>query len=212
MTTLLTAVPLIPDGDEARGWAEDELSRSAYEIARPTAFDRAVSGFVDFVERILNTEVSGGWGRSLAIIAVLVVIALIIVGFLIWGRPRARVRVHPHTAELFGVRETRSAAELRNAAQDLASEKKWSEAIVVRFRALALSLTERGLIETPPGTTAQGFARRAARIVPSHGKALVHAATLFDDIRYLRRNGEERHYAQLAEIDEALAAEARVTR
>ncbi|MBA8816629.1 hypothetical protein FHX48_001702 [Microbacterium halimionae] len=204
MTGSLAVVPVIPDGDEARRLAEEELSRNTYEVATPTAFDRAVGAVVRAIEEIFTSDVSGGWGRSLAVIALVIVIALVVVGFLVWGRPRSRVRTQPQTADLFGLRETRSAGELRTVAEQLALEQKWDEAIIVRFRALALALTERGVVETPPGTTAQGFARQAAAAIPSHEEDLFHAATVFDEIRYLRRSGQEPQYTQIVKIDESL--------
>lgn len=85
-------------------------------------------------------------------------------------------------------------------------EGEWDAAIVLRFRALARGLTERGLVETPPGATVHGFARRAALAFPGQAAALEDAAGAFDDVRYLRRPGTVELYRRIAAVDEAVAS------
>ena len=197
--------PLTPDGDEARRWAEQELSDPAYDIAQPTPLDRFAQAIGHFIGDLFNPRIDGTWGTWLAVIAGLVVVALIVTAFLVWGRPRAQLRGRASTAELFGEDETRSADELRRAAVAHARREEWDAAIVLRFRALARGLGERGVVETPPGTTVHGFARTAARAFPSSATDLEGAATAFDDVRYLRRPGTGEMYRGITATDEALA-------
>ncbi|MEU1972471.1 DUF4129 domain-containing protein [Microbacterium sp. NPDC019599] len=203
---LAAAPPLTPDGDEAREWAERELSKPVYAEAEPTLFDRIARTIGDFIASLFDTELEGPWAPTLAVIAAVVVVVLIVAAFLVWGMPRATRRSRVAVAELFGEAESRAASELRAAAAKHASLQEWDAAIVLRFRALARGLAERGVVETPPGATVHGFARRAARAFPAHADALEHAAGAFDDVRYLRRPGTAELYRRVADVDDAVAA------
>lgn len=198
--------PLTPDGDEARRWAEQELSDPAYAIAEPTPFDRIARAIGDFLASLLDPELNGGWGSTFALVAAIVLVAVIVAAFLVWGVPHATRRAAPRTAELFGEAEHRSAAELRAAAAERAAAKDWDAAIVLRFRALARACLERGTVDPPPGATVHAFARAAARVFPELSARLEDAAAAFDDVRYLRRPGTSELYRLVAGVDEAVAA------
>ncbi|MDZ8171088.1 DUF4129 domain-containing protein [Microbacterium xanthum] len=198
--------PLTPDDDEARRWAENELSDRVYAEAEPTPFDLFARAVTDFLADLFNPEIPAGLESVFALVAVAVVVVLLIVGLVIWGRPRATRRGVDPTAELFGERETRSARTLRAEAEAEAAYGRWDTAVVLRFRALARSLTERGVIEAPPGATVHAFARAAARPFPDAAAELEDAARAFDDVRYLRRPGTADVYARLAHLDDALSS------
>ncbi|WP_426324290.1 DUF4129 domain-containing protein [Microbacterium sp. E-13] len=198
--------PLIPDGDEARRWAEDELSDPAYDIAEPTPFDRIARAIGDFIASLLNPDLSGGWGSTFALVAAIVVIVVIIAAFLIWGVPRVTRRAAPRTPPLFGEAEHRSAAELRSAAAERARAADWDAAIVLRFRALARGCIERGVVDPPPGATVHAFARAAGVAFPTIAPRLEAAATAFDDVRYLRRPGTADLYRLVEGVDDEVAA------
>jgi len=200
-----SSIPLIPDGDEARKWAEEELSRPVYREAEPTFFDRMARAVGEFVSSLFNAEVDGQWGLVLALIVTAIIVVVIVAAFLAWGLPRSTRRVRAAGAQLFGEAEGRSAAELRTAAAEAASRGAWDAALVLRFRALARALDERGVVETPPGATVHAFARAAELAFPSFGDDLEAAATAFDDVRYLRRPGTAALYAGVADVDDAIA-------
>lgn len=201
-----TVPPLTPDGDEARRWAEDELSDPAYDIAEPTPIDRIARAIGDFITSLLNPDLSGGWGSAFALIAAIVVIVVIAAAFLVWGVPRATRRAPARTAALFGEDEQRSAAQLRAAAAERARSSDWEAAIVLRFRALARGCVERGIVDPPPGATVHAFARAAGRPFPALAARLENAAAAFDDVRYLRRPGTADLYALVAALDDELGA------
>lgn len=140
----------------------------------------------------------------MSIVAAVVVAVVIVAAFLVWGVPRATGRARA-TRELFGADEQRSAAELRRDAEALAAKGEWDAAIVLRFRALARGLIERGAVDTPPGATVHAFARAAARAFPAHAGALESAAGAFDDVRYLRRPGTEELYRRIAAVDDQVS-------
>ena len=200
------APPLTPDGDEARRWAEQELSDPAYDIAEPTPFDRIARAVGDFIASLLNPDLSGGWGTTFALVAAIVVAVVIVAAFLLWGVPRVTRRAAPRTALLFGESEHRSAAQLRAAAAERARASDWEAAIVLRFRALARGCLERGVVDPPPGATVHAFARAAGTAFPALEPRLEAAATAFDDVRYLRRPGSQELYRLVEAADDAVTS------
>lgn len=196
--------PLTPDGDQARRWAEQELAYPVYDAARPTPIDRIAQAVGDFIGRLFGSQLSGGWAQWAALVAAIVVIILIIAAFLIWGRPRTTTRGRPAVALLFGEPEARSADQLRRDAAAAAERAEWDDAIVLRFRALARGLLERGIVDGAPGVTVHGFARSAGRALPSCSASLDAAAAVFDDVRYLRRPGTGELYRRVVDVDESV--------
>ena len=77
---------------------------------------------------------------------------------------------------------------------------------MLRFRALARGVAERGILEPAPGATVHAFARQAGRAFPAEDERLDAAASAFDDVRYLRRPGTAELYAVVAAADDALVA------
>lgn len=199
------AAPLTPDGDDARRLAEQELSDPAYAAAEPTAIDRVSRAVGDFFAGLFSAEVPAGWGPTLAVVAAVVVIILVVVAFLIWGAPRANRRSRAQIADLFREDEGRTAADLRRDAEACAARGEWDDAVILRFRALARGVIERGAVTTPPGATVHAFAQSTARAFPSSANDLEHAAAAFDDVRYLRRPGTADLYARVSSVDDAVA-------
>ena len=202
-TALAAAFPLLPDPDQAREWAEQELRDPTYQAAEPTFIDRISQAVGRFLEDLLRVPETGGWGPSALIVLGVIVVAAIIVGILIWGRPRLSTRATEPARALFDDDDARSADELRADAAAAAGRGEWDEAIVLRFRAVARGLTERGLVDPPPGATVRAFARETAAALPSLVPLLDPAATTFDDVRYLRRPGTAERYRAVADLDDA---------
>ncbi|MFF0911068.1 DUF4129 domain-containing protein, partial [Microbacterium enclense] len=203
----LSAVPLLPDGEEARDWAERELADPVYRAAEPTFFDRASRAVADFFARLFSPEVPDGSGSVALIVLAVVVIAAVVVGILVWGVPRATARSRSVGDALFDAADDgRSAEDLRREAAAAAARAEWDDAIVLRFRALARGLVERGIVETAPGATARAFARETSRALPALDPAVGEGAAVFDDVRYLRRPGTAERYQQVAALDAAAVA------
>lgn len=201
---LTAAAPLIPDGDEAREWAERELADPAYEIAQPTPLDRFAHAVAQFFEDLFTTALPDAWGPWAAVVATVVIVAVIAVAFVVWGVPRSAARSRAAT-DLFGESEQRSAAQLRSAAEQYAAGGEWDAAIAERFRALARGLGERSIVDAAPGATVHAFARDAAAAFPAWEEQLEQAAAAFDDVRYLRRPGTAQLYRAVAAVDDAVA-------
>jgi len=200
-TSALAAV--LPDADEARDWAERELSDPAYQAAEPTPIDRLARAVVDFFADLLRTSASGEWSPSVLIVLGVLLVIGIVVGILIWGRPRSVARAQPPARALFDDDDGRTAEELRADAEAAATHADWDAAIVLRFRAFARGLAERGLVDPPPGATVRAFARSAAAALPSLEASLDDATGIFDDVRYLRRPGTDERYRVVADLDDA---------
>ena len=194
-----------PDRDTARELLEQELAKNEYQQAEPAWFDVVGRAIVEFFERLLNPDSPNALGAGGLVVIALLVVALIITAFVIWGRPRAAARSATTTATLFGEREERSAREPSRAAETAARAGQFDEATVLRTRALARGLAERGIVTPPPGATVHAFARQAAVAFPTYRTSLDAAADAFDEVRYLRAPGTEAAYALVRDLDTAIA-------
>lgn len=198
-------LPLIPDGDEGREWAERELADPRFAAAEPTPLDLLARAVNDLIGSLFGAQAPAGLAPAVLVGLAVLAIALIVIAFVIWGRPRVSHRADA-TVPLFGEDTVRSASDLRREASEAARLGEWDAAIVLRFRALARAAIERGVVPGRPGETAQSFARSAARAFPGLAQPLTRAASLFDDVRYLRRPGSAADYEQVSATDEALDA------
>lgn len=194
--------PLTPDGDQARRWAEHELSDPAYAAAHPTPIDRIARAVQDFFTNLLNSSVDDAFGLWLAVGVAAVLLAAIVVAVVLSGRSRLSRKATNPALDLFGETETRTAAQLRRAAASAAARGDVDEAVVLRFRALARGLVERGAVELVPGATVHTFARRAAEVFPAQQAGLDAAARTFDDVRYLRRAAVTADYDVVVRADD----------
>jgi len=197
-------IPVTPDGPEARRWLQDELLNARYEAARPTWFDRLSQAFFDWLGSLRLPD-GAGWNSWLPAIVIAVVLVAIGAAWLIFGVPRRNRRRARASADLFGTDDRRSAAEMRRAAQTAAQGGDWSLAAEETFRAIAADLFERTVVSVTPGTTAHGFAERAATAFPAARSRLGRAADVFDRVRYLGVSGAEADFRAL----DALADELR---
>ena len=199
----LLGPPVEPDADQARQWLFDELSKPEYQAAKPTWFDQASKALSDWISSL---QVPGGppLGPLIPLGILLVLAAIVVVAFLVYGRPRLRQRSTLAASELFGADDTRSAAEIRDAARRAAARGDFSVAVEEQYRALARALAERTVVMVAPGTTAQDFASRAGRSFPASLDALRAGARTFDEVRYLGGEGTRERYDALVSLDGAL--------
>ena len=202
MIALLAAADVfVPDGDEARRRAQEELSKPEYQAAKPNWFDQLAADVADWFFGLFDGDGTGAVAPLALTMITIVVVAAVVVALLVWGRPRAS-RAMRGRADLLGEKDDRSAAQLRTDAERRAREGDWDGAVVLRFRALARGLLERDLIDPAPGATAQGIAREAAPALPQLTQTLHEAATLFDAVRYLGAPASEADYRTLAAADD----------
>lgn len=196
----------VPDGDEARRWAEEELAKSRYAEAKPTWFDLMARDIARFLGDLFSAQNGGNVGPIALIVVSVIIVAALVVALIVWGRPRRSHAIRRVGTDLLGATDDRSAAQLRSDADRAARDGDWDTATVLRYRALARSLLERDLIDPAPGATAQSIAREASDVFPDEAVAMRRAATAFDDVRYLGHAATEDSYRALAETDERLRA------
>jgi hypothetical protein len=203
IAVLLPADVFVPDGDDARRWAQEELSKSEYQAAKPNWFDQLAADIADWFFGLFTGDGAGSVAPLALTLITIAIVAAIVVALLVWGRPRAS-RTIRRRVDLLGEKNDRTAAQLRADAERRVREGDWNGAVVLRFRALARGLLERDLIDPAPGATAQGIAREATPALPSLAGALHDAASLFDSVRYLGSTASEAQYRALASTDEAV--------
>lgn len=205
IAVLLPAEVFVPDGDDARQWAQEELSKAEYQAAKPNWFDQFAADVAEWFFGLFTGDGAGSVAPLALTLIAIAVVAALVVALLVWGRPRAS-RTIRRRGDLLGEKNDRTAAQLRADAERRAREGDWSGAVVLRFRALARGLLERDLIDPAPGATAQGIAREAAPALPGMADALHEAASLFDSVRYLGSDADEAQYRTLAATDDAVQA------
>lgn len=202
MITLPFDIPVDPDRPEARRLLAEELAKQAYQQAKPTWFDQLLGGLLDWIDSLQFGSASGPPAFAL-LVALIVIAALLVVSFLVFGLPRLNRRSRV-TGSLFGEDDARSAAQIRSAAEAAAARGDHATAIAEMFRAIARGLAERTVLTTSPGTTAHDFATRAGAAFPAHSGDLATAATAFDDVRYLGGEGSSAQYAQIDTLERRL--------
>jgi hypothetical protein len=196
----------VPDGDEARRWAEEELSNPRYADAKPTWFDLVARDVGRFLADLFSSENGADVGPSALVIVTVIIAAALIAALIIWGRPRSSRAVRRGRGDLLGASDDRSAAQLRSDAERAARDGDWDSATILRYRAIARSLLERDLIDPAPGATAQSIAREASAVFTDEADAMRRAAVAFDDVRYLGHPATAASYRDLADTDDRLRA------
>ncbi|MDF2710126.1 MAG: hypothetical protein K0R62_5778 [Nonomuraea muscovyensis] len=187
--------------DEAARRAADELLKPAYE--QEPLIDRLWRQVQQFLGDLMDAAAGGGTtgGVIAAVLITLVILAVVVlVG---WQLRRTSRRNATGSAALFG-EHARSAAEHRRAAEGLAAEGRYTEAIQERLRAIARDLEERALVDGLPGRTADELSAEAARALPAFAAELAAAARSFDDVTYGDVPGTRAAYDAMTELDERL--------
>jgi hypothetical protein len=202
MATLqLLAQELTREG--ARDAARAELGRPEYAEAQPPLVLRVVGRVLRELGELLDGATGFGDGTAARIGLALVLVGAVVVVLLRLG-PLAR----PGRAggAVFDGGPVRTAGDHRTAAEALAGEGRWAEAVRERLRAVVRELEVRGVLDARPGRTAGEVARDAGSAVPVLAPDLARAAGLFDEVWYGGRPGTAATYASLVEVDDRVRA------
>lgn len=193
-------IPVTPDREEARSWAQRELLQREYQESRPSP----VRMFLDWLDSLLNRIPSPeGVNVSLGI-TVAVVLALLLVAYVLWRSGGIHRQARAKSGDVFDD-VVLSAADHRRAAEAAEASGDLRTALLERFRALVRSLSDRALVELTAGRTADELARRAASCLPTLATQLTNAARAFDDVRYGDRPATSEMVRSLRELDEQAA-------
>jgi len=195
-------VPLRPDREQAREWAQTELLRPEYQAERPSPIRRLIDWVIEQFDRL--TGVSGLPGNIA--VALLAVLLIALVGYLLWrtgGLRRNRRRGEQD--DLFEGTE-RTAAQYRAAADAAQASGDPATAVLERFRGIVRDLQERALLDRQPGRTADEAARAAGGWLPDLADELAAAARAFDDVRYGDRPAGVQVAESLRDLDRRVQA------
>lgn len=193
--------------DEARELARRELEKQLYQRDRPSWLERVWDDFSEWLRDLFDrapapeSQGSGGGWTSIMIIVVVALVAIGLVVWLMWGRRNPRSRKDPLLAG-----EPSTALDHRDAAERHAEAGRWAEAIRERLRAIARDLEERAVLAARPGRTADELAAEAGEAVPELAGELHAGVRIFDDVWYGDRPGTAEGYARMKELDERLRA------
>lgn len=197
-----TEVPVVPDAEQARQWLERELAEPVYH-QQPSLAQR----FLDWLGRLFENADGVPIGNVGTLVTVLAVVAaLVLVTFLVTGPVRRSRRVGGTAGAVLGADDTRTATQLRAAADAAAAREDWATAVAERFRAVVRSLEERAVLDERPGRTAHEAVEVAGLRLPPHAVDLRAAASLFDDVVYGDRTPRAADDAGLRELDARVAA------
>lgn len=189
------------DGPEGRRLLREELTDPVYS-QEPSLLERAITWFMEQLSRLELTgaALSPSWA-TIALVAGLV--AVVVLALVLAGPVRRVRRGARSSVEVLGD-DTRTAAQLRDTADRLAADGRWSEAVLDRFRAVLRSLEERAVLEERPGRTAHEAAVEAGPRFPDDASALASVATLFDDVCYGDVEAGEEDDRRVRRLDESL--------
>lgn len=196
-------VPVEPGADEARRWLERELAQPVYDDS-PSLLER----LLEWIGSLFGDVPALDLDTRLVALAVVLVLALVASVALWVAGPVRRTRSRSgRGGTVLGREDTRTAAQLRSAADEAAAREDWHEAVAERFRAVVRSLEERTVLDERPGRTAHEAVEAAAARLPASGAALREAGRLFDDVVYGDQPAARADDARLREVDAAVAAE-----
>ncbi|PYF99364.1 protein of unknown function [Georgenia satyanarayanai] len=196
-------VPVEPDAEEARRWAEEELSRSVYDD-EPNLLERAWSWFLEQLQRLVELDLSAP-PNLVPVVVVVGAAVLLAVALYLAGPVRARRRSGAGTSHAVFDDTDATSEDLTAAADAAARRRDWAQAVLMRFRAVIRSLDERAVLDDRPGLTAHEASTAAARQLPDCADGLTWAGRLFDDVCYGSVTPGEAQDARLRELAAAVA-------
>ena len=180
LTTITGQVPVVPDAETARRWASDELALPIYHRGKSL-----LTRVVDWFMSLFDGAQGSGLGLPPGLVgALVVVVVLAVAGVAFWLTGPVRLARRAAGSVVVLGDDTRTAAQLRAAADASAARGDWPAAVLDRFRAIVRSLEERTLLDEWPGRTAHEAAEAAAARLPSQATGLRRAARTFDEICY----------------------------
>ncbi|WP_104101376.1 DUF4129 domain-containing protein [Arthrobacter sp. 08Y14] len=172
-------VPVLPDADQGREWAEQELSRPVYQAAEPTLLERFWQWVGNFFTELLNGI--AGFDPTIGVLLLAVGAAAVLAAAVFLVRPRLNAR---RRREVFDSGEVRIAVDHRRLAEEAAARAEWDTAVTERLRAIIRSAEERVVLEPRPGRTAAEAGHILAGSFPSALDEIMWLARRFDDVRY----------------------------
>ncbi len=179
-SSVVASVPVDPGADEARRWAEEELSRAEYREGASLA-DWLAQALSDLVTRLFSQAGGGGLAPLGYLLGVLALAALLLVAWVV-ARPLLVSRRRESAVVLAD--DSRTAAQIEADARAAAEAGRWHDAVLESFRGIVRSAEERTVIDPRDGRTAHEASVDIAAVLEGTGGRLADAARRFDAICY----------------------------
>jgi hypothetical protein len=194
--------PVSPDAQTARQWAVHELAKPEYHRG-----DSLLTRLLRWITEQVNSvrEINSGLSLTSTLIMVGIIVAVVAAAFVVAGPVRRTRALRDHRAVLDDD-DTRTARQIRDAAQAAADSGQWALATAEWFRAAVRGMEERTIIDTRPGRTADEAAVAGARHLREVADGLVHAARLFDAVVYGSHPATADDAAQMRATEQAVRA------
>jgi hypothetical protein len=192
------SIPVTPDPNTARQWAQDELSKSIYHHSESLA-DRLGNWLSELMNKLLNAGAGGSISPLGYLLGAIVVIALIVIATRI-AVPAAQQRRRRGTAVVLED-DARTAQQMREAAQEAAKAGDHTAATLDYFRALVRGCEERVVIDDRAGRTAREAARDIATSINQYFAELRAAAISFDALCYGHRDGTAEDSSRMKDLE-----------
>ncbi|WP_295696204.1 DUF4129 domain-containing protein [Lapillicoccus sp.] len=172
---------LSPSPDEAHRWVTEELAKDEYQDRR-SLLQRFFQWLTERFQDLLGQPGGGGVSLPSFVIAGLVVVVLVILGYFATKVRRERRIVTSHATVLGD--STLTADQLRARAATAMAEERWDDAVLDSTRAIARDADSRTLLTDVPSLTAHEIGRQLATVFPDHVGPLSRAMDLFDAVAY----------------------------
>lgn len=192
------SIPVTPDPDTARRWAQDELSKSIYHHGESLA-DRIGRWLSDLLSKLFDASTGTSIPPAGYLLGAAIVVASIVIATRV-AIPAARQRRRRSSAVLSGD-DARTAQQMRDAARTAAQAGDHTTATLESFRAVVRGCEERLIIDDRAGRTAREAARDIAASLHPLAVELRHAATTFDALCYGHRDGTQRDSARMETLE-----------
>jgi len=205
---LRSFIPVTPDADTARAWAEEELKKPKYGVGADSEswLERAWRAITDWLGDLLDAVGSIG-NVNLPFQAIVVTVLLALLAGAVWMfRPGRIPRSQRKSGKGFLDDDPRTAAEMRLDAEAAARSGDWPLAVLDRFRAIIRSMEERVIIDERAGRTAFEAARDGGKSLPDYADALVRGSHTFDDVCYGHGRASASDYDTMRELDLSITA------
>ena len=200
-------IPVEPDAETARRWAEDELSGAEYGEQGRSLLER----LQEWILGLFGGVDASGSLPPLSLVLVLVLLAAIVFAAIYFAAgPLRRSRAATRRGHVFED-DARSAADMRTASERAAAANDWGLAVLERYRAIVRGLEERGILNEGPGITAHEAATAIVVAFPEYSERVFRTAEGFDAIRYGFGRGDIELYRVATDLDRALMHESRPT-
>lgn len=187
---------------DGRETLQEELSKPIYQ-ERPSLLKKIWEWFAEFFSSANVNPVLPSW---LWLIAALVVAMLVIIIMILFsGNWKFREQVKPTLTDDAAVFEdNRSAVQYLAAAKNALSRGDYSTAFLEQFRHLLRLCEANELLVITPGLTAGEGSAALSRVIPSESEELAWAGSVFNALRYGRRQSDNTQVQRLIALDSRL--------